>query len=81
VGARPEAYLDPQVRAGVSAFPRLSEDEVADALARLRADLDSGAWHERNAEILGRDALDLGFRLVVADYASAAGDGPPVSPA
>jgi SAM-dependent methyltransferase len=66
--ARPQAYLDTQVRAGISVFARLSEEEVADALARLRADLDSGAWHERNAEIVGRDELDLGFRLLVAEY-------------
>jgi SAM-dependent methyltransferase len=71
--ARPEAYLDARVRAGISVFARLSPEEVSDALARLRADLDSGAWHERNAELVGRDALDLGFRLVVAEYGD---DGP-----
>jgi SAM-dependent methyltransferase len=66
---RPHAYLDPDVRAGISVFRLLPEAEVAEAVARLRADLDSGAWERRNAEILDRDELDLGFRLVVAEYA------------
>ena len=35
-------------------------------LARLAADLDSGAWHERHADLLELDELDVGYRLVVA---------------
>jgi SAM-dependent methyltransferase len=66
---RPEAYLDPRARAGISVFRLLPGDEVAAAVDALRADLESGAWARRNADILERDALDLGFRLVVADYA------------
>jgi SAM-dependent methyltransferase len=66
---RPHAYLDPGVRDGISVFRLLPEAEVADAVARLRADLESGAWERRNAGILERDAMDLGYRLVVAEYA------------
>jgi SAM-dependent methyltransferase len=66
--ARPEAYLDPQVRANISVFARLDEREVTTAVDRLRDDLTTGAWHERNAEILGRDELDLGYRLLIARY-------------
>jgi len=66
---RPEAYLDPEVRAGVSVFALLPEDEVAAAVDALRADLRSGAWARRNAGILEREELDLGFRVVVAEYA------------
>ena len=65
---RPHAYLDPAVRAGISVFAMLPEDEVATAVQRLRTDLESGAWAERNADILDRDELDLGFRIVVAEY-------------
>jgi SAM-dependent methyltransferase len=65
---RPHAYLDPAVRAGISVFAMLPEDEVATAVERLRADLESGAWERRNADILDRDELDLGFRVVVAEY-------------
>ena len=65
---RPEAYLEPEVRAGISVFAMLPEDEVAAAVDALRADLRSGAWERRNAAILERDELDLGFRVVVAEY-------------
>ena len=65
---RPHAYLDPGVRAGISVFSLLPEEEVAAAVEALRADLESGAWERRNAEILERDELDLGFRVVVAEY-------------
>ena len=49
---RPEAYLDPAVRAGISTLAKRSEAELADGLARLRADLDSGAWARRHADLL-----------------------------
>jgi SAM-dependent methyltransferase len=62
---RPEAYLDPAVRAGISTLAKRSEDELAEGLARLRADLQSGAWARRHADLLERDELDLGCRLLV----------------
>jgi SAM-dependent methyltransferase len=66
---RPRAYLDPRVREGISVFHLLPADEVDQAVARLRADLDSGAWERRYADLLDRDELDLGFRVIVAEYA------------
>jgi len=63
---RPEAYLDPEVRNSISALALVDGDVLAPGIARLRADLESGAWRERNAELLDLDALDLGYRLVVA---------------
>jgi SAM-dependent methyltransferase len=66
---RPHAYLDPAVRAGISVFALLPDDEVEAAVGRLRADLESGAWERRHADVLARDELDLGFRVIVAEYA------------
>jgi SAM-dependent methyltransferase len=63
---RPEAYLDPAVRASISTLAKRSEAELAEGLARLRADIDSGAWARRHADLLERDELDLGYRLLVA---------------
>jgi hypothetical protein len=63
--ARPEAYLDPAVRAGISSFA-LPGTEAG--LERLRADLASGEWHTRHGELLAEDALDVGYRLVVAVF-------------
>jgi hypothetical protein len=62
---RPRALLDPRVRATMSLFARLEPPAVERGLARLGADLESGAWQRRNREILGSDSLDLGHRLIV----------------
>jgi hypothetical protein len=62
---RPEAYLDPAVRVGISFFHQLDSGHVRRAMERLADDLASGAWAERNGELLELDELDLGLRLVV----------------
>jgi SAM-dependent methyltransferase len=63
---RPEAYLDPQVRAGISVFARLGAQEVERGVARLKADLASGEWGRRNAALLELEELDVGYRLVIS---------------
>jgi SAM-dependent methyltransferase len=59
---RPRAYLDPQVRSGISSFATC---EDLSALHRLEEDLDSGEWHRRYADLHEREELDIGYRLVV----------------
>jgi hypothetical protein len=61
---RPEAYLRPEVRAGISIFHGLDEDGLGDALARLEDDLASGAWAKRNAGLLDCEAYDYGYRVL-----------------
>lgn len=61
---RPAAYLDPAVRGGMSSFSRVGNVEAR--VERLRDDLASGAWHERHGALLAADALDIGYRLVIA---------------
>jgi SAM-dependent methyltransferase len=63
---RPEAYLDPDVRAGISTFQVVDAARSADALARLEEDLRSGAWDERHGDLRAQESLDLGYRLLVA---------------
>ena len=65
--ARPEAYLDPVVRAGMSAFTLLTPPETEPGLRRLAADLESGAWDERHGHLRDLDELDCGHRLIVSD--------------
>jgi hypothetical protein len=62
---RPERYLDPAVRAGMSGFARLDQRAVNRGIERLRADLGSGAWAERHRGLLALDEIDLGYRLLV----------------
>ncbi len=61
---RPEAYLQPAVRNGISVFPQMAD--VESGVDRLRADLASGAWRDRYGWLLDRQEFDLGYRLVVA---------------
>jgi SAM-dependent methyltransferase len=65
---RPHAYLDPRVRDGISVFRLLPHDDVEQAIARLRADLESGEWERRHRDLLEADELDLGYRIWIADY-------------
>ena len=58
---RPEAYLNADIRSGMSAFALIDAEA---GLAQLRADLSSGRWAERNRHLLALDALDLGYRVV-----------------
>ncbi len=62
---RPEAYLLPVVRNAISALALLDQDLVDDAVRRLAADLDTGRWATRHADLLTRESMDLGYRLVV----------------
>jgi hypothetical protein len=63
---RPRAYLDPAVRAGISGIARLPARVVVRAMARLAADLASGAWKDAHADLLARDEVDAGYRIVVS---------------
>ncbi len=63
---RPAAYLDPAVRAGISAIARLPDDEVRAGMGRLAEDLATGAWQDRHHDLLALDELDAGYRLVTS---------------
>lgn len=63
---RPEAYLDPAVRAGISMLAQGESGDLVDGLAALAADLKSGFWRERNRDLLGLEWFDAGYRLIVS---------------
>jgi hypothetical protein len=62
---RPEAYLDDQVRRGVSVWARVGPEAEQRAVRSLRAELVSGRWAERNRDLVALDAAELGLRLLV----------------
>jgi SAM-dependent methyltransferase len=64
---RPHAYLDDQVRAGMSAFHLPGAERLIDGLRDLAEDLQTGRWESRNHDILERKQLDLGYRLLVTE--------------
>jgi SAM-dependent methyltransferase len=63
---RPEAYLDPDVQAGMSWLAMLSEADRAEGTDRLRADLRSGEWDRRYGHLRSQQDLDAGYRIAVA---------------
>ncbi len=66
---RPEAYLDPAVRRGISSFGQIQPAAVERGVARLADDLRTGRWEARHGALRARESLDLGYRLVVAERA------------
>ncbi|MHB1538928.1 MAG: class I SAM-dependent methyltransferase [Solirubrobacteraceae bacterium] len=64
--ARPEAYLDPHVRAAQSVWPRLPAGVEQRAIQALKADLDSGAWDQRHGHLRTQLTYEGGLRLIVA---------------
>lgn len=64
---RPEAYLDPDVRAATSVWHLLPPEVVTRAVDALRADLESGAWDERYGDVRELSELDVGLRLITAE--------------
>jgi SAM-dependent methyltransferase len=70
---RPEAYLQPDVRAGISVFSQVSSGAVRRAVDALGADLETGRWLDRHRELLTMDELHLGYYLITAEKTSQTG--------
>ena len=65
--SRPEALLDPEIRASQSIWALLPPGGEERIVARLRAALESGAWDAAHAHLRGRESTDAGLRLVVSE--------------
>lgn len=61
---RPERYLEQEVRNAISAFAMV--ENVERGLQRLQDDLDSGAWEQRYGHLRELEAMDLGYKLIIA---------------
>jgi SAM-dependent methyltransferase len=62
---RPEAYLDPAVRASISGLALRDPAVIQHAMAQLEADIRSGAWAHKHADLLKLDELDLGYCVLI----------------
>jgi hypothetical protein len=63
---RPEAYLDENVRRGISVWTSVGPDAEQRSVRSLCDDLASGRWVERNRDLLDLEAAELGLRLLIA---------------
>jgi ubiquinone/menaquinone biosynthesis C-methylase UbiE len=64
--ARPERFLDPDVRAAQSAWQRMDPAAIDRAIERLRADLESGEWDRRYGKLREQPMFTGALRLVTA---------------
>jgi hypothetical protein len=63
---RPEIYLNPEVRAGISALALADECVVERGVSLLQEDLNSGQWDAKYGEIRQRSEIDAGYRFLSA---------------
>jgi SAM-dependent methyltransferase len=64
---RPEALLDPSVRASQSMWALLGEGVEDRIVARLRGALASGAWDAEHGHLRAQDSDDGALRLVISE--------------
>ncbi|HEX6238546.1 MAG TPA: class I SAM-dependent methyltransferase [Acidimicrobiales bacterium] len=64
--ARPEAYADPSVQAGMSWLALLPPAVRARGTARLLSDLASGEWDRRHGHLRRLTEIDGGYRIAIA---------------
>ena len=63
---RPEIYLNPEVRANISALALADADEVEEGVIRLQEDLETGKWNAKYGEIRNLSEIDVGYRFLCA---------------
>jgi SAM-dependent methyltransferase len=65
--SRPEAYLDPEIQAGISWLALLPEHTRTRGSEQLAADLASGAWERRHGHLRRLTTYDGGYRIAIAE--------------
>ena len=63
---RPEALLDPRVRASQSVWTLIGKEAEEGIVARLAADLTSGAWDEAHGHLRQMASYEGSLRLIVS---------------
>lgn len=66
---RPEAILDPAVRASQSLWQLVEPGVEEQIVARLAADLESGKWDEQQGALRQQDSYEGSLRLVISEPA------------
>jgi SAM-dependent methyltransferase len=66
---RPEALLDPAVRASQSLWQLVGRDLEEEIVARLAADLESGRWDEEHGALRGQQSYEGSLRLLISEPA------------
>lgn len=62
--ARPELYLDQDIRHGISAFANINDSELNIGLLRLGKDLETGEWEQKYGQLRQQNNYDVGYRFI-----------------
>jgi ubiquinone/menaquinone biosynthesis C-methylase UbiE len=62
--ARPELYLDENIRNGISSFAKMTDNQLDRGLASLREELETKAWDRKYGHLRQRPEYDAGYRFV-----------------
>lgn len=63
---RPQLYLDPQVRAGISTFALAETMDVTVGVEHLRVDLENGQWDAKYGWLREQQKFDAGYQFICA---------------
>jgi hypothetical protein len=64
----PHAYLDPEVRAGISTPAMADAGALRPGLDRLAHDLESRRWPAEHADLLDLDEFGVGYITITAEW-------------
>jgi hypothetical protein len=62
--ARPELYLDNDIRNGISSFAKIEAGELEHGLSRLREDLAKGVWDQKYGHLRQQQQHDVGYCFI-----------------
>ncbi len=62
---RPELYLDPNVREGISSFVKMPIEEKEKGIKQLTEDLNNGNWDKKYGKLKTQESYDAGYRFLV----------------
>jgi ubiquinone/menaquinone biosynthesis C-methylase UbiE len=62
--ARPELYLNNEIRNGISSFAKIDADELDNGLSDLRKDLEKGIWDQKYGHLRQQKHYDAGYCFI-----------------
>lgn len=65
---RPYLFFDNNHVQGSYSLSHIDESDFKSGLYRLRKDLDNGTWNQKYSDMIKRDSLDVGGRIITVKY-------------
>ena len=61
---KPEIYLDPEIRNGISTFNKMSAKNLKAGITKLATELNNGVWQQKYGNLLQQDYFDAGYCIL-----------------